>query len=109
MDSLEDDLAAVFYGPDVATPFRRHRPAVEPAPVWAIVGVVDAEEFEGRVLAAQRTAQMPASADVRVGDELEALAAVDASMPIGTRFKVLEGARVVDGREFRALLGGVPQ
>ena len=39
MLDLEEDMAAVFYGPDFATTFTRQRPLVADVDVVAIIGV----------------------------------------------------------------------
>lgn len=100
------DLAAVFYGPDFATPFLRVRPVADDVTVMVILGAVDEEVLERRAVAAVRTARFVAGQDVRVDDKLVAVQAAGAEVPIGTAFKVLERPRRVnDGLEVEALLG----
>lgn len=100
------DLAAVFYGSDFASPFLRVRPVAEDVEVMVILGAVDEEALEGRVIAAVRTARFVAGQDVRADDKLVAVNAVGVDVPAGTAFRLLEKPRRVnDGLELEALLG----
>lgn len=109
MLDLEDDMAAVFFGTDFAHTFTRQRPGVADVDVVGILGVVDAEALQDRVIATARTLRMPATADVRVDDVLVAVQAVPAQgVAVGARFRVLAPVqRVNDGAESEALLGSV--
>ncbi len=100
------DLATVFYGPDFASPFLRVRPLADDVEVMAILGTVDDDALEGRVIAATRTARFVGGQDVRADDRLIAVDPVSADVPAGTAFRVLEKPRQVnDGLELEALLG----
>lgn len=109
MLDLEEDMAAVFYGPDFATTFTRQRPSVADVDVVLIFGVVDEEALDGRAIAATRKVQMPASQDVRADDVLVAVQAIPGqNIAAGARFRVLDNPqRVNDGMEMEALLGSV--
>lgn len=109
MLDLEEDMAAVFYGPDFATTFSRQRPSVADVDVVLIFGVVDEEALDGRAIAATRKVQMPASQDVRADDVLVAVQAIPGqNIAAGARFRVLDNPqRVNDGMEMEALLGSV--
>ena len=109
MLDLEEDMAAVFYGPDFATTFTRQRPSVADVDVVLIFGVVDKEALDGRAMAATRKVQMPVTQDVRADDVLVAKAAIPAlGIAVGARFRVLDNPqRVTDGMEMEALLGSV--
>ena len=56
MLDLEDDMAAVFFGTDFAHTFTRQRPGVADVDVVGILGVVDAEALQDRVIATIRKA-----------------------------------------------------
>jgi hypothetical protein len=100
------DLAAVFYGPDTATPFTRVRPSADDVTVMVILGTVDDEALDARAIVAVRVARFVAGQDVRADDKLVAQAAVGPEVPVGTAFKVLDRPkRVNDGLELEALLG----
>jgi len=102
------DLAEVFFGEEFAIRFVRLRSATEDIEVRAILGSVDDDALEGRVVAAARTVHFAAGQDVRVGDQLRALEDGGPDVPIGTTFKLLDTPRRVnDGNEMRALLGSV--
>ena len=109
MLDLEEDMAAVFYGPDFATTFTRQRPSVADVDVVLIFGVVDKEALDGRAIAATRKVQMPVTQDVRADDVLVAMQAIPAlNIAVGARFRVLDNPqRVTDGMEMEALLGSV--
>ena len=109
MLDLEEDMAAVFYGPDFATTFTRQRPSVADVDVVLIFGVVDEEALDGRAIAATRKVQMPATQDVRADDVLVAVQAIPGqNIAAGARFRVLDNPRrVSDGMEMEALLGSV--
>lgn len=110
MLDLEEDMAAVFYGPDFATTFARQRPLVADVDVVLIFGVVDEEALDGRAMAATRKVQMPATQDVRADDVLVAKEAIPLlGIAVGARFRLLDNPqRVNDGAEMEALLGSVP-
>lgn len=100
------DLAAVFYGPDFATLFKRVRPAAADLDLRLILGTVDGEVLEGRSIAAARTGRFIAGQDVRADDKLVALEDGGPGVPIGTAFRLLEVPKKVnDGLEVEALLG----
>lgn len=107
MLDLASDLHTVFFGPDFATPFVRTRHGLDAVPVVGILGAVDEEALEGRVMAAVRELRLPASYDLRAGDELTAAEAIPAlGVAIGAAFRVLEPPqRDVDGAEQIVLLG----
>ena len=109
MLDLEEDMAAVFYGPDFANTFTRQRPLVADVDVALIFGVVDEEALDGRAIAATRKVQMPATQDVRADDLLVAVQAIPGqNIAAGARFRVLDNPqRVNDGMEMEALLGSV--
>lgn len=109
MLDLEEDMAAVFYGPDFATTFARQRPSVADVDVLLIFGVLDEEALDGRAIAATRKVQMPATQDVRADDVLVAVQAIPGqNIAAGARFRVLDNPqRVNDGAEMEALLGSV--
>jgi len=102
------DLAEVFFGEDFAIRFVRLRSATADLELRAILGSVDDEALEGRVVAAARTALYATGPDVRVGDQLRVLEDGWPGVPVGTTFKVLDiPRRVNDGSETKALLGSV--
>lgn len=109
MLDLEEDMLAVFYGPEFAATFTRQRPLAADVDVVAIFGVVDAEALDGHALAATRKVQMPATQDVRADDVLVAVQAIPGhGIAAGARFRVLDTPqRVNDGMEMEALLGSV--
>ncbi len=109
MQHLQDDLGAVFYGPDFAATFTRTRPGAASVNVALILGIADDDALEGRAIAVQRTAQMPASCDVRADDLLEATGDLPGTgITAGQRFRVLDmPRRINDGLELEALLGSV--
>ncbi|CAN5857980.1 hypothetical protein BH11PSE13_BH11PSE13_12190 [soil metagenome] len=103
------DLAAVFYGPDFASPFVRSRPGADDLTVMGILGAVDEEALDGRAFAAERSLAFAAGQDVRVGDHIVCTVDIGPDVLAGTTFRVLEQPkRVNDGLELEALLGSVP-
>lgn len=106
MLDLTGDLHEVFFS-DFATSFIRTRHGLNAVAVMGILGTADEEALEGRVMAAVRELRLPASYDLRAGDELTAAEAIPAlGVAIGTTFKVLEPPqRDVDGAEQIVLLG----
>lgn len=107
MLDLEEDLSAVFFGPDFTAIFTRQRPAAADVPVAVILGVADDEALDGRAMATTRIAHMSAVADVRADDVLVATQALPGlGVVVGQRFVVLDvPRRLVDGMEMEALLG----
>lgn len=106
MLDLANDLSAVFFGPDFATPFTRQRPAAADVTVMCIIGAVDDEVLDTRAMAAVRVAHFAAGQDVRADDTLVAQAAAGPEVPAGTAYRVLDmPRRVNDGFELEALLG----
>lgn len=106
MLDFADDLSAVFYGADFATPFTRQRPAALDVTVMAIIGAVDDEVLDARAMAAVRVVRFAAGQDVRADDRLVAQQAAGPEVPAGTAYRVLDvPRRVNDGLELEALLG----
>lgn len=107
MLDLEEDLAAVFFGADFASPFTRQRPMASDVQVSVIVGALDDDALDGRAIATTRVARMPATADVCADDVLVAVQAIGSlGIAAGQRFRVLDvPRRVNDGMELEALLG----
>ena len=109
LDLLADDIDSVFFGADFARTFTRYRPLADGVEFAAIFGMADEEVLEGRSLAAARVLRLPANVDLRAGDVVTAVQAIDAmGVSAGTQFRVLEmPVRVNDGMELEALLGSV--
>jgi hypothetical protein len=109
MLDLEADMDTVFFGPDFATTFTRHRPPAADLNVVAILGVADEEALGGHVVTAARTLRMPATVDVRADDVLLVTQVMPGmGVSVGDRFTVIdEPRRVTDGMEMEALLGSV--
>lgn len=109
MLDFQDDMTTVFFGSDFAARFRRHRAGAAPKDVVGILGIVDEEALEGRVMTASRALRSPAICDVRADDVLEVLDEMPSmGIQTGTRFRVLDQPkRVNDGEEIEALLGSV--
>jgi len=106
MLDLEADLANVFFSTDFAAPFTRQRPGADGVTVMVILGAVDQEALDGRVMSAVRTARFAGGQDVQSGDSLIAQQAAGPDVPMGTAFRVLDTPRRVnDGLELEALLG----
>jgi len=105
----DEDLAAVFYGADFALPFTRTRTGAPSLTVHGILGAVDQDALDGRTLAAVRTLQLPATADLRADDLLQSLQAEPAhGVALGQVYRVLQQPqRMNDGAEQQALLGTV--
>lgn len=105
MIDFADDLAAVFFGADFASPFTRQRPGVADVTVMAIVGAVDSDALEGRAMSAVRSAHFAAGQDVRADDRL-IVQQTSFQIVAGTAYRVLDTPRRVnDGLELEALLG----
>jgi len=103
---LASDLAAIYAGPEVAKSFRRVRPSAADVTVRMIIGTVDDEVLEQKAIAVVRKASFMAGQDVKVDDKVEALEAIDITMPAGTVLRILDQPkRVNDGLEVEALLG----
>lgn len=109
MLGLQEDIAAVFFGADFASPFTRLRPLAPDVEVVGILGVTDEDALDGRAIASTRTLRMPATADVRADDVLVAVQAIaGVGVEQGARFRVLDQPlRCNDGMETEALLGSV--
>lgn len=109
MLDLDHDLREVFYGDDFALTFLLERQGVVVGPVAGILGVVDDEALDGRVIAAERTLRLPSTHDLRERDVLTAQTDEPTiGVRIGDRFRVLATPRRVnDGSEMEALLGSV--
>ena len=107
MIDLAQDMDAVFFGPDFATPMLRQRESADDIEFPAILGVLDEEALDGRALAATRVARFSACHDVRA-DDLLVTQANAIGVPPGTAFRVLDNPRRGnDGYEMEALLGSV--
>lgn len=109
MLDLDHDLREVFYGGDFALTFSVERQGAVVAVVTGIVGVIDDEALDGRVIAAERTLRLPSTHDLRERDVLVAQGAEPTiGVRIGERLRVLaRPQRVNDGSEMEALLGSV--
>lgn len=109
MLGFDDDMHSVFFGGDFAATFERQRAGVAVQAVRGILGVLDDEALDGRVIAAARVLRLPAGSDLRAGDLLQTQQAQPAlGVAAGALFKVLEPPlRVNDGAELEALLGSV--
>jgi hypothetical protein len=109
MLDLDRDLREVFYGDDFALTFSIERQGAVVGTAAGILGVIDDEALDGRVIAAERTLRLPSIHDLRDRDVL----IMQADEPtigvrVGDRFRVLDAPqRVNDGSEMEALLSSV--
>lgn len=109
MLDLDRDLREVFYGEDFALVFEIERQGVVVGTAAGIIGVIDDEALDGRVIAAERTLRLPSIHDLRERDVL----IMQSDEPtiglcVGDRLRVLAPPqRVNDGSEMEALLGSV--
>lgn len=109
MLNLDHDLRKVFYGDDFALTFLIERQGVVVGSAAGILGVVDDDALDGRVIAAERTLRLPSNHDLYDRDVLTAQTDEPTiGVQIGDRFRVLaKPQRVNDGSEMEALLGSV--
>ncbi|WP_278534958.1 hypothetical protein [Delftia acidovorans] len=109
MLDLDRDLREVFYGHDFALPFSIERQGAVVGTAAGILGVIDDEALDGRVIAAERTLRLPSIHDLRDRDVLISQADEPTiGVRVGDRFRVLAAPqRVNDGSEMEALLGSV--
>jgi len=107
MLDLDRDLREVFYGDDFALTFSIERQGAVVGSATGILGVIDEEALDGRVIAADRTLRLPSIINLRERDVLIAQADEPTiGVRVGARLRVLAmPRRVHDGSEMEALLG----
>lgn len=109
MLDLDRDLREVFYGDDFALTFLIERQGTVVGTAAGIIGVIDDDALDGRVIAAERTLRLPSIHDLRERDVLTMQTDEPTiGLHVGDRFRVLAAPqRVNDGSELEALLGSV--
>lgn len=109
MLDLDRDLREVFYGDDFALTFSIERQGAVVGTAAGIIGVIDDDALEGRVIAAERTLRLPSNHDLRERDVLTMQTDEPTiGLRVGDRLRVLAPPqRVNDGSEMEALLGSV--
>lgn len=91
----------VFYGTDFALSITRSRIGTPDITFAGIVGEEAADEFDERIATVQRWLQFASGPDVRNGDTLLVVHAVDQP---AVRYRVQDLGPTVDGAEMRARL-----